>query len=209
MSSFYFYQPKLGHQLKHNPFKAIIAPRPIGWISTRSVDGVENLAPYSFFNAFADEPPIIGFSSAGWKDSVANIEQTKEFCWNLTTRELAEKMNLSCAPIARERSEFELAGLTSVPSNVIDAPRVGETPVSFECRLTQLIQLKQADQTPMDNWLVLGEVVGVHIDERLLEDGIYQTEKAHPVMRAGGPASYFGISTDQEFELYRPKPGEY
>lgn len=203
-TDFHFYEPSKGHELPHNPFKAIIGPRPIGWISSHDQEGVLNLAPYSFFNAFNDTPPIIGFSSVGWKDSVRNIQQTGEFCWNLATRPLAEQMNQSCASVGPEVDEFQLAGLTPAPSRIIDTPRVAETPVSFECRLSQLVQLQSASGDDLDTWLVLGEVVGVHIDKSLLKDGVYQTAAAEPIFRAGGPASYFGLSTETEFELYRP-----
>lgn len=203
-TDFHFYEPSKGHELPHNPFKAIIGPRPIGWISSHDQEGVLNLAPYSFFNAFNDTPPIIGFSSVGWKDSVRNIQQTGEFCWNLATRPLAEQMNQSCASVGPEVDEFQLAGLTPAPSRIIDTPRVAETPVSFECRLSQLVQLRSAGGDDLDTWLVLGEVVGVHIDKSLLKDGVYQTAAAEPIFRAGGPASYFGLSTETEFELYRP-----
>ncbi|MEI8632721.1 flavin reductase family protein [Vibrio sp. PP-XX7] len=207
--SYHFYEPSHGHQLKHDPFKSIIAPRPIGWISSQSSAGVLNLAPYSFFNGFCDTPPIIGFSSAGWKDSVANIQATGEFCWNLATRTLAEQMNLSSASIAAEQSEFELCGLTAAPSALVQAPRVAESPVSFECRLTQLIQLNTADQSPLEYWLVLGEVVGVHIQNDLIEDGVYQMLKAEPITRAGGPSTYFGVSEASQFEMFRPNDKQF
>jgi len=200
----YFYQPELGHGLPHDPFKSIIGPRPIGWISSQDKNGVLNLAPYSFFNAFADKPPIIAFGSAGWKDSVQNIQDTGEFCWNLATRPLAEQMNESCAGVPPEVDEFELTGLTPAPSEVISVPYVAETPVAFECRLTQLIQLHSADGKEMPNWVIFGEVVGVHIQQSYLKDGIYQTVAAQPIMRAGGLASYFGITEDDEFLMYRP-----
>ncbi|SJL84240.1 Flavin reductase like domain protein [Vibrio palustris] len=201
----HFYEPQNGHGLAHDPFKAIIAPRPIGWISSRSREGVDNLAPYSFFNAFANTPPIIGFASVGWKDSVRNIQETGEFCWNMTTRTLAEKMNQSCAPVPPDVSEFEHSGLTAVESKLVNVARVAEAPVSFECKLTQLIQLQNASEDALDNWLVLGEVVGVHINNTYLKDGVFQTVQAQPVMRAGGPSTYFGISELTEFDLFRPQ----
>tara|TARA_B100001109_G_scaffold104011_2_gene84960 strand:- start:81712 stop:82341 length:630 start_codon:yes stop_codon:yes gene_type:complete len=204
MSDTYFYQPKSGHGLPHDPFKSIIGPRPIGWISSQDKNGVLNLAPYSFFNAFADNPPIIAFGSVGWKDSVQNIKDTGEFCWNLATRPLAEQMNQSCAGVPPEVDEFELAGLTPQSSEVISVPYVAETPVAFECRLTQLIQLQTAQGEEMPNWVIFGEVVGVHIQQAYLKDGIYQTAAAQPIMRAGGPASYYGITGDDEFLMYRP-----
>src|SRR5690242_11360915 len=141
------YEPKNGHGLRHDPFNAIIAPRPIGWISSRDPDGHVNLAPYSFFNAFNYTPPIIGFSSTHWKDSVANIQDTGEFVWNLVTRDLATHMNATAAHVAREVDEFKLAGVTAVPSKFVNVPRVGESPVAFECKVTQIIQLQGADGT--------------------------------------------------------------
>ncbi|WP_087720585.1 flavin reductase family protein [Salinicola salarius] len=203
-SNAHFYEPSRGHELPHNPFKAIVGPRPIGWISSRDREGRLNLAPYSFFNAFADTPPIIGFSSSGYKDSVRNIEATGEFCWQLSTRALAEAMNQSSASVAAEVDEFELAGLTSQASRVVGVPHVKEAQVVFECRRTQTLRLQSAAGEEIDNWLVLGEVVGVHIDSALLEDGIYQTAAARPILRGGGPADYFEISPDQNFKMSRP-----
>jgi len=201
----HFYEPAKGHDLPHDPFNAIVGPRPIGWISSHNEQGQLNLAPYSFFNAFNYVPPIIGFSSIGYKDSVRNIERTGEFCWNLATRALAEQMNTSCAAVAPEVNEFELAGLTTTPSRVISVPRVAETPVAFECKLTQLIQLQTAAGDSVESWLVLGEVVGVHIDRSLLVDGVYQTAATRPILRGGGPADYFEITEAQLFKMYRPK----
>jgi len=201
----HFYEPSAGHGLAHDPFNALVAPRPIGWISSRSRDGVLNLAPYSFFNAFNYKPPLVGFASIGYKDSVRNIEETGEFGWNLATRPLAEAMNQSCAAVGPEVDEFQLAGLTPEPSRVIGVPRVKETPVSFECRLSQILRLTGADGTETDTWMVFGEVVGVHISRHLLKDGVYQTADAEPILRGGGPADYFGISPDTFFQMYRPK----
>ncbi|MGB1409026.1 flavin reductase family protein [Alloalcanivorax venustensis] len=201
----HFYEPSAGHGLAHDPFNALVAPRPIGWISSRSRDGVLNLAPYSFFNAFNYKPPLVGFASIGYKDSVRNIEETGEFGWNLATRPLADAMNQSCAAVGPEVDEFQLAGLTPEPSRVIGVPRVKETPVSFECRLSQILRLTGADGTETDTWMVFGEVVGVHIARHLLKDGVYQTADAEPILRGGGPADYFGISSDTFFQMYRPK----
>lgn len=200
----HFYEPSKGHGLPHDPFNALVAPRPIGWISSRDRDGVLNLAPYSFFNAFNYYPPIVGFSSVGYKDSVRNIEQTGEFCWNLVTRQLVEAMNETCAPVGPEVDEFTLSGLTAKPSRVISVPHVAESPVTFECKVSQVLQLTGADGTAVDTWMVFGEVVGVHIARHLLVDGIYDTAAAEPVMRAGGPADYFGIDPANRFQLYRP-----
>ncbi|WP_200551660.1 flavin reductase family protein [Kosakonia sp. LAM2021] len=200
----YFYEPAKGHGLPHDPLNAIIGPRPIGWIASLDGQGRQNLAPYSFFNCFNYRPPIIGFASSGWKDSVRNISETKEFVWNLTTRALAVPMNETSASLPHGEDEFARASLTPTASRIIRTPRVAESPVNFECRLSQCIQLTAADGTPVDSWLVLGEVVAVHIDETLLENGIYQTAKAQPVLRAGGPSAYYGISEAQRFDLTRP-----
>jgi flavin reductase (DIM6/NTAB) family NADH-FMN oxidoreductase RutF len=200
----HFYEPRQGHGLPHDPFNAIVGPRPIGWIASRSGAGLLNLAPYSFFNAFNYVPPIVGFASIGWKDSVRNIEETGEFAWNLATRPLAERMNQTCAAVPAEVDEFALAGLTPAPSRLIAAPRVAESPVSFECRLSQLIQLQRADGQQVPTWLVLGEVVGVHIDRALLKDGVYDTAAAQPILRGGGPADYFAIAPEGLFRMFRP-----
>jgi flavin reductase (DIM6/NTAB) family NADH-FMN oxidoreductase RutF len=201
----HFYEPAKGHGLPHDPFNAMVGPRPIGWISSHDGAGRLNLAPYSFFNAFNYVPPIVGFASIGAKDTLRNIEATGEFGWNLATRALAEPMNASCAAVPPEVDEFTLAGLTPVASRRIAVPRVAESPVSFECKLTQVLRLQGADGTPVDTWLVLGEVVGVHIARRLLKNGIYDTAAAEPILRAGGPADYFTITPEARFRMYRPR----
>ena len=200
----YTYQPRSGHGLPHDPLNAIVGPRPIGWVSSLSASGQRNLAPYSFFNCFNYHPPIIGFASSGWKDSVRNISESKEFVWNLATRPLAEAMNESSASVPPEQDEFALAGLTPIAASHVNVSMVAESPVNFECRLTQLIRLQDVQGTELESWLVLGEVVAIHIDEALLEDGIYQTVKAQPILRAGGPSAYYGISEDLRFDLVRP-----
>ena len=203
--STYSYQPRQGHGLPHDPFNAIVGPRPIGWISTRSASGVNNLAPYSFFNAFNYVPPLIGFASIGHKDTLRNIEETGEFVWNLTSRALAESMNQSCAAVGPEVSEFDLAGLTPLASTLVAPPRVAESPVTFECKCTQILQLQGADGVQVPTWLVLGEVVAVHIDQALLKDGVYDTAAAGHVLRGGGPADYFTVGPEQLFKMYRPR----
>jgi flavin reductase (DIM6/NTAB) family NADH-FMN oxidoreductase RutF len=200
----HIYEPARGHGLRHDPFNAIVGPRPIGWISSISAAGAVNLAPYSFFNAFNYVPPVIGFSSIGWKDTVANVAETGEFCWSLATRALAEPMNLTCAPAPAGIDEFDVAGLTHAPSRLVRPPRVLESPVNFECRLTQLIQLQGADGTKVDTWLVLGEVVAVYIDKALIKDGVYQTAAPGPILRCGRSGDYVEITQDMMFEMRRP-----
>jgi flavin reductase (DIM6/NTAB) family NADH-FMN oxidoreductase RutF len=202
MNDIHFYEPRAGHGLPHD---AIVGPRPIGWISTKSRAGILNLAPYSFFNAFNYTPPIVGFASIGYKDTVRNVEETGQFCWNLATRALADRMNATCAMVPPDVDEFALAGLTPVASRLVDVPRVAEAPVSFECRLTQLIRLQDADGQPAPSWLVLGEVVGVHIARALLRDGVYDTAHAGHILRGGGPADYFEVGPDQLFRMFRPQ----
>jgi flavin reductase (DIM6/NTAB) family NADH-FMN oxidoreductase RutF len=200
----HIYEPRLGHRLKHEPFNAIVGPRPIGWISSVSAEGAVNLAPYSFFNGFNYSPPIIGFSSIGWKDTVANVESTGEFCWNLATRSLAQAMNLTCAPAPPDIDEFEVAGLTKTAGRLVKAPMVLESPVNFECRLTQMIQLETADRGKVDTWLVLGEVVAVHIDPQMITDGVYETATARPILRAGRLGDYFETVPETMFHMVRP-----
>lgn len=204
MDDRYFYQPSAGHGLPHDPFNAIVGPRPIGWISSQSATGVLNLAPYSFFNAFNYTPPLIGFASIGRKDTLRNIEAAGEFVWNLATRPLAEAMNASCAAAPPEVDEFALAGLATAPSRLVQVPRVAASPVAFECRCSQIVRLQGADGTPTDSWLIMGEVVGVHIAHDLLRDGIYDTAGSRTILRGGGPADYFEVSADSLFRMRRP-----
>jgi flavin reductase (DIM6/NTAB) family NADH-FMN oxidoreductase RutF len=203
--SIHFYEPRDGHRLPHDPFNAIVGPRPIGWISSVSSAGVQNLAPYSFFNAFNYVPPIVGFASIGAKDTLRNVQETGEFVWNLATRPLAEAMNASCAAVAPEVDEFVLAGLTATPSRLVGPPRVAESPVAFECKVTQIIQLQGISGETVPTWLVLGEVVGVHIADASLKDGIYDTASAGHILRAGGPADYFSVGPEQLFKMSRPR----
>ncbi|SFJ81874.1 NADH-FMN oxidoreductase RutF, flavin reductase (DIM6/NTAB) family [Sphingomonas sp. NFR04] len=203
-TDFHFYEPAAGHGLAHDPLNAIVGPRPIGWVSTVSPSGVRNLAPYSFFNLFNYRPPILGFASTAWKDSVANIAETKEFVWNLATRPLAEVMNATAAPVDPEVDEFAHAGIEALPSRTVRPDRVASSPAQFECRLTQLIRLENKEGAEVDTWLVLGEATGIHIDRAMLEDGVYQTARARPILRGGGPADYFEIGEDALFRMFRP-----
>ncbi len=203
-SNAHFYRPSEGHGLTHNPFNSIVAPRPIGWVSSRSADGLNNLAPYSFFNAFNYTPPLVGFASVGYKHSVANIEATGMFGWNLATEANAIAMNKSSASVDADVDEFELAGLTPATGREVDTPIVAEAPVVFECRHSQTLQLTAADGSQTDTWLVLGEVVGVHIDSALIVDGVFDTAAAQPILRGGGPADYFTIDASMCFRMARP-----
>jgi flavin reductase (DIM6/NTAB) family NADH-FMN oxidoreductase RutF len=163
-----------------------------------------NLAPYSFFNAFNYVPPIIGFSSVGAKDSLRNVRETGEFVWNLATRALAEPMNACSAPVSYDTNEFGLAGLTQVSSRLVSPPRVAESPVNFECKVTDIVRLKTHAGEAVNSWLVLGEVVAVHISHTLLRDGVFDTFGAGIILRAGGPSAYAEIGPECRFDMSRP-----
>jgi flavin reductase (DIM6/NTAB) family NADH-FMN oxidoreductase RutF len=202
-SDAHIYEPSSGHGLRHDPLNSIIGPRPIGWISSMDLRGRRNLARYSFFDAFNYKPPIIGFATIGWKDTVANVQETGEFVWNLATELLSQQMNVTSTPVARGQDEFELAGLTPTPSRQIKAPRVLESPVNFECRLTQIIQLTTIVGATVETWLTLGELVVVHIDRAFIQTGIYQAVAAQPVLRWGRRGDYARIAPENVFELIR------
>jgi len=204
LSDYHIYEPKSGHGLKHDPLNSIVAPRPIGWVSTRDHEGRLNLAPYSFFNLFSYKPPIIGFSSNGRKDSVCNAEATGEFVWNLATKPLAERMNMTSATVARGVNEFELSNLTAEPARIVSVPRVKESPVSFECKVTQIVALTDTAGREVDSWITFGEAVAIHIRKDLIVDGLYNTVLAQPIARGGGPADYFTIGEAQRFRMTRP-----
>lgn len=205
MNQTHFYETSNGHGLNRDPLKAIIAPRPIGWISTVSADGVANLAPYSFFNQFFDDPAIIGFSSVTFKDSVRNIEATGEFAFNLATRPLAEAMNVTTWAFPPDVDEFARAGLEKAPCRLIRPPRVAASPATLECRLSQLIQLKDAAGALLDGWMVLGEVIAVHINTALIRDGRFDTGAAQIITRAGYAADYWEIGESGHFKMARPR----
>ena len=193
-----------GHGLPHDPLKAIVAPRPIGWISAINAAGQVNLAPYSFFNMFSTRPPIVGFSSEGLKDSVSFIAETAEFVCNLATYDLREAMNATSAPLPRGVSEFGHAGLEAEPSRLVGPPRVKGVAAALECRLVEIVRLRTSDGEMLDRHLVLGHVVGVHIDERFLTpDGRFDTAAARPIARCG--YSDYAV-VDSLFSITRP-PG--
>ncbi len=198
------YEPAKGHGLRHNPFNAIIGPRPIGWISSRTPKGEINLAPYSFFNAFNYDPPILGFASISWKDTVQNVSETGEFVWNLVSDDLGDRMNATSSPLARGVDEFEFAGLTKAPSSFVSVPRVAESRAAMECKVTDVVQFKTHQGEPVPGWLILGEVIAVHIDKTLIKDGVYQTALPNPILRAGRGGDYVKVTQDRMFEMERP-----
>ena len=171
--------------LPHDPFKAIVTPRPIGWISTRSREGLINLAPYSFFNALTSSPALVCFSSEGYKDSATFATESGEFVVNLATYDLMHQMSETSAPLARGENEFLHAKLTMAPCQIVKAPRVAEAHANFECKVTQTIQLKTHKGEPLDNFMVIGEVVAFHIDDAFIKNGRFDTAGVKPIARCG------------------------
>lgn len=198
----YFYETRLGHGLPHDPFKAILAPRPIGWVSTVDTNGLVNLAPYSFFNGFNSDPPIVGFSSEGRKDSVSNAEATGEFVCNMVTRDLAELMNATSANVSHDINEMALVGLDPAASRLVKPPRVARAAAAFECKVVQILPLHDLAGDALDSFLVLGQVVGVHINPAFLVDGRFDTAAARPIARCGYRGDYAEVTG--LFEMFRP-----
>jgi flavin reductase (DIM6/NTAB) family NADH-FMN oxidoreductase RutF len=201
-----FYETKDHHGLPHSPFKSLIVPRPIGWISSLSVDGIPNLAPFSFFNGLSDAPPMVMFacngpsSPDGRKDSAANVEATGEFVVNMATEALTDQMNASSATVPNEVNEFELAGLTAEPSELVKAPRVAESPAHMECKFLKKVDLPSNDPGKR-NEMIIGEVIGIHIRDEVLVDGLVDVTKFRPLARLG----YMQYTVvDKVFTLNRP-----
>ncbi len=196
-----FYETETNdHGLKRNPFKALVAPRPIGWISTVSTEGVVNLAPYSFFNSVSDIPPFVMFSASGQKDSQRNAEETGEFVCCLATYDLREHMNATAAGVDPEVDEMDLAGLTPAPSRLVKPPRVAESPVALECKHFKTVQLP-APEGGHGYSVVLGHVIGIHIDESVLNEGLVDMRKLRPIARLG----YMDYTVvDTVFSMDRP-----
>lgn len=188
--------------LAHDPFKALVAPRPIGWVSTMGADGSVNLAPYSFFNAVGEAPPMLAFSSLGAKHSSTFAGELREFVWNLVTWDLREAMNETSAPLAHGHNEFERAGLEMAPSRLVSPPRVAACQCAMECRVVHHLQLRDTDGRETDQHLVIGQVVGVHLNESAIVDGSVDTARLRPVARLGGPADY--ASVQETFQMWRP-----
>jgi flavin reductase (DIM6/NTAB) family NADH-FMN oxidoreductase RutF len=198
-----FYEPsKHNHGLPHDPFQALVVPRPIGWISTRSTSGALNLSPFSYFNALSSNPWLVMFSSSTEKDSVVFARETGEFTANLVSADLTDAMVMSSIAAPRGVSEFELAGLTPEPCCYVSAPRVKEAFAALECKLTEIWRPKSLSRPGAAPYVVTGEVVGVHIDERILTDELVDIAKARPVSRLG----YLDYAvTDQSFSKVRPQ----
>jgi len=197
-----FYEPPKGdHNLPFSPFKALVAPRPIGWISTLSKNGVANLAPYSFFNAVASAPDMVMFSSQEWKDSIENINNTGEFVCNYVSAEMTDAMNASSVSAPHEVDEFEIAGLAKAQSKTVNPPRIEGIPAALECRMTQIIDLKDVEGNSSNHFMVIGQVLGIYIDDAYITNGRFDVAKARPLTRLGYmDYQHFG----EIFELARP-----
>jgi len=191
------------HGLRHNPFKALVAPRPIGWIGTVSKAGVRNLAPYSYFNAVCESPPMVMFSSSGRKDSLTNVEETGEFTCSMATQALVDAMNLSSAPVAADVDEFVLAKLQTAPSLLVKPPRVANSPSALECRLWKTLPLPRLDVSQPESVIVFGQVVAIYIDDAYVKDGIVDTGEMRPLARMGY-MDYSAVTPDTVFTLNRP-----
>lgn len=189
------------HGMSHDPFKAIVSPRPIGWIGTRALDGTRNLAPYSFFNAISDQPKMIMFSSDGHKDSVTNIEAHGDFTASLASLHVAEHMNKSSVDAPHHVDEFEYAGLTAKQGRLVDAPYVGEAFAALECRAVDILRPKALDGTLSANYLVIGQVLGIHIDPAIIDSGRIDMKAAAPLARLGY-RDYCHVA--EVFEMSRP-----
>lgn len=198
-----FYETaKNDHGLPYDPLKAIVAPRPIGWITSIGAKGEINLAPYSFFNVLSSRPPIVGFSSESLKDSVSLVEETKEFVCNLATYDLREAMNKTSASLPRGVNEMEIAGLAAAPSRLVKPPRVAASPCALECRWLQTVRLKDLEGRTLERYFVIGQVVGIHIDDRFIKNGMLDTAAMRPIARCGYQ-DYAVV--DATFSLVRPQ----
>ncbi|NRP73519.1 hypothetical protein ILFOPFJJ_04427 [Ensifer psoraleae] len=190
------------HGLPHDPFKAIVSPRPIGWVGTRAAGGSQNLAPYSFFNAISDHPKLVMFSSSGYKDSVRNIEETGEFTASFASRNLSAAVNLTSVAAPHGESEFEVAGLMPVEGTLVKAPFVGEAFAALECRMTEIFRPKGLDGVVSESYVVFGEVVGIHIRDEAIRDGRFDAATVRPLARLG----YMDYCDGGDvFEMVRPR----
>jgi flavin reductase (DIM6/NTAB) family NADH-FMN oxidoreductase RutF len=198
-----FYEPEKRDTrlLPYDPFKAIVAPRPIGWITSMSAKGEVNLAPYSFFNGVNSKPNVVMFGSEGQKDSVSFIAETGEFVCNFVTWDLRDAMNATAAPLARGVSEMERAGLEPAPSRMVKPPRVAAAPCALECKVLKIVQLNDIGAKPLDCHVVFGQVVGVYIDNRFIKDGLLDTAAMKPIARCG--YDQYAVF-DSVFSMIRP-----
>ena len=196
------------HGLPHDPFKAIVAPRPIGWIGSQNKEGQKNLAPYSYFNGVSDQPYYIMFSSEGLKDSLINVEQTGVFTASLATAGLFDQMNISSVPAKHGTDEFKLSGLTARQGSYVNAPYVAESPAVLECELWKVLDLPHSSRTEnTGNYIVIGHVIGIHIDDNYIKDGLFDFKLAEPLGRLGY-MDYGIINSKNSFTKNRPQINE-
>ncbi len=203
MTSWHSFDPATGHGLKHDPMKAIVAPRPIAWVGSVSDEGVHNLAPYSFFNLISAKPPLLMISSEGNKDSITNIASTGEFTVNLVTQANMAQMNHSSASVAATVDEFELASVDWLSSEVIQARRVAKTPVSMECKLIEIKPLTDVDGKALNTAMIIAQIVRVHMHTDYIKDGLFDLVAAQVIARAGYRGDY--VPVDRTTEMLRPK----
>lgn len=206
MDKTHFYEPAKGHRLAHDPVKAIIAPRPIGWISTVDAQNRINLAPYSFFNIVCDKPPILMFAGAADQHSIANAEGTGEFVFNLVSAKFATAMNVTSAVVARGVNEFELAGLTAVESELVKPPRVAGIAAAIECKVVAVHRIRDLGGRDLQRSMIMGQAVGVHIDPALIREGVFDTAAARPIARCGYRGDYVEVA--ELFEMFRPNQAD-
>ena len=204
-TDFHGYVPEMGHGLEHNPLLAIVGPRPIGWISTVSAEGHRNLAPFSFFNLLRPAPPLLAFSVGGAKDSLANVRETGRFVWNLVTRPLAEAMNMTSVEVPYDVDEFKIAELDCGPSSFGMPGYVAKSPVSMDCVVTEIVEMKDRHGDFAGSTLIIGEAVYIRIARYLLNEGNYDALAAQPVLRGGGPSDYFEVKRSGHFAMQRPQ----
>ncbi|MBN9428399.1 MAG: flavin reductase family protein [Burkholderiales bacterium] len=202
MDDTHFYEPANGHRLPHSPLKAVIAPRPIGWVSSVDCDGKVNLAPFSFFNAVCETPPMVYFTVLGRKDTLRNVEATGEFVVNMASRELAEQMSLTSADLPPGHDEMQFAGLEPAASTLVRPPRVKVAPAALECKVLRIEELADLQGNKVGWFMVLGQVVGVHLNRAFLKDGLFDTAAARLIARCGYRGFY--ASVDEMFEMVRP-----
>ena len=176
---------KNDHGLRYDPFKAIVAPRPIGWVTSMSAKGEINLAPYSYFNGVSSRPAMIMFSSEGRKDSIAFVEETRQFVCSLTTWDQRDEMNATAAPLPRGVNEMERAGLKPAQSRLVKPPRVAGSPCALECKLLKIVNLDDIGGKKTERFVVFGQVVGVHVEDRFIKDGRLDTAAMKPIARCG------------------------
>lgn len=198
-----FYQTNTPHGLPHDPFKALVTPRPIGWISTLSAAGVPNLAPFSFFNIVSDNPHMVMFSVASRNDTLLNIEETGEFTYSIVPAALTNQMNASSAAVERSVNEFELAGLATAPSQLVAPARVADSPAAFECHHWQSIAMPIRENKEVGYTMIIGEVLGIYINDDYLTDGRVDTAKIQPIARMGY-MDYARVGAENTFSLNRP-----